>query len=204
MEVTIDLQGMSQYKQQMQQLMVHLQGGKANLTGGEKSLHAAIVKYVNEAEAEWRLATIARLGAMMPNDPRGAHVAVSRGKVTSRRGVITGKIGIFEPKKAGSVKTSYVPVRKLDENPHQLGGNRRKRSAKTTMRMSYGPRDRGFVLRFQEAGTHPRTTKYGNRGAISATGRFNTAARANAEAVAISLVEKIDAKIEQLMSNGSL
>ena len=205
MEITIDLNGMTQYQEQLKSLMVHLkEGGKSNLSGGEKSLHAAIVKYMNEAEAEFRLATIGRLGSMMPNDPRGAHVAVSRGKVRSVRGMIVGRIGIFEPKTAGSRKTTYVPPRKLDENPHQIGGNRRKRSATTAKKMSYGPRDRGFVLRFQEGGTNSRDTKYGNRGSIGATGRFNTAARASAEAVAVNLAQKIDAKIEQLMSSGSL
>ena len=205
MDVTIDLQGMTQYQEQLKSLMVHLQnGGKANLSSGEKSLHAAIVKYMNEAEAEYRLATINKLGSMMPSDPRGAHVAVSRGKVRSVRGMIVGRIGIYEPKTAGSRKTTYVPPRKLNENPHQIGGNRRKRNKSTIMRMSYGPRDRGFILRFLEGGTHSRDTKYGNRGAIGATGRFGMATRASAEAVAVSLAKKIDAKIEQLMSNGSL
>lgn len=185
--------------------MVHLhEGGKKSLSGGEKSLHDAIVKYMNEAEAEYRLATISRLGSMMPSDPRGAHVAVSRGRVRSVRGMIVGRIGIFEPKTAGSRKTTYVPPRKLDENPHQIGGNRIKRSATTAKKMSYGPRDRGFILRFQEGGTNTRDTKYGNRGAVSATGRFGKAARASAEAIAVNLAKKIDAKIEQLMSNGSL
>ena len=205
MEITIDLQGMTQYREQMTRLMVHLhEGGKSNLSGGEKTLHDAIVKYMNEAEAEFRIATIDRLGSMMPNDPRGAHVAVSRGRVMSRRGMIVGKIGIYEPKRAGSVKSSYVPARKLDENPHQVGGNRRKRSAYTRQKMSYGPRDRGFILRFLEGGTNTRDTKYGNRGSLTATGNFGKATRASAEAVAISLVQKIDAKIEQLMSDGAL
>lgn len=204
MEITIDIEGMTQYREKMHSLMVHLQGGKANLTGGEKSLHAAIVKYMNEAEAEFRIATIDKLGSLMPSDPRGAHVSVSRGKVMSRKGMIVGRIGIYEPKKAGSVKTSYVPERKLDANPHQVGGNRRLRSAKTNMRMSYGPRDRGFILRFQEGGTNTRSTKYGNRGALTATGNFAKATRASAEAVAINLVQRIDAKIEELMSTGAL
>ena len=105
MEVTIDLKGMTQYQEQLKRLMVHLhEGGKANLSGGEKSLHDAIVKYMNESEAEYRLATINKLGSMMPSDPRGAHVAVSRGKVRSVRGMIVGRIGIFEPKTAGAKK----------------------------------------------------------------------------------------------------
>ena len=204
MQITIDLVGMSQYQEQMQRLMVHLQNGKANLTGGEKSLHASIVKYMNDAEAELRIATIDRLGSMMPNDPRGAHVAVSRGKVTSRRGMIVGKIGIYQPKTAGAKKTSYVPERKLDTNPYQVGGNRRLRSAATNRRMSYGPRDRGFILRFLEGGTGSRSTKYGDRGAIAATGNFGRAAKASVEAVAVNLAMKIDAKIEQLMDAGAL
>lgn len=204
MEITIDIEGMTQYKEKMHSLMVHLQGGKANLTGGEKSLHAAIVKYMNQAEAEFRIATIDKLGSMMPSDPRGAHVSVSRGKVMSRKGMIVGRIGIYEPKRAGSVKTSYVPERKLDANPHQVGGNRRLRSAQTNRRMSYGPRDRGFILRFLEGGTNTRATKYGNRGALTATGNFAKATRASAEAVAVNLVQRIDAKIEELMSTGAL
>ena len=205
MEITIDLQGMTQYREQLTRLMVNLhEGGKGSLSGGEKTLHDAIMKYMNEAEAEFRIATIDRLGSMMPRDPRGAHFSVSRGKVISRRGMIVGRIGIYEPKRAGSVKSNYVPARKLDENPHQVGGNRRKRGATTAKRMSYGPRDRGFILRFLEGGTNTRDTKYGNRGAITATGNFGKATRASAEAVAVSLVEKIDRKIEELMSTGAL
>ena len=204
MEVTFDLQGMTQYKEQMQRLMVHMQGGKANLVGGEKSLYAAIVQYMNEAEAEYRLIVIDKLGTLMPSDPRGAHVSISRGKVRSLKGKIVGRIGIYEPRKAGSVKSRYVPPRKLDENPHQVGGNRRLRSASTAQRMSYGPRDRGFILRFQEGGTKSRNTRYGGRGAITATGNFSKAARAGADIVAVRLMEKIDAKIEELMSKGAL
>ena len=204
MEVTFDLQGMTQYKEQMQRLMVHMQGGRANLTGGEKSLYAAIVKYMNEAEAEYRLIVIDKLGTLMPSDPRGAHVSVSRGKVRSLKGKIVGRIGIYEPRRAGSVKSKYEPPRKLDENPHQVGGNRRLRSQRTRDLMTYGPRDRGFILRFQEGGTKSRTTKYGGRGSLSATGNFSKAARAGADIVAVRLMEKIDAKIEELMSKGAL
>ena len=202
MQVRLDIQGVSQFKQQLESLLVHMEGGSRNLQGGEKNLYSAIRRYMNEAEAELRKATIQRLGAMMPNDPRGAHVSISRGKVRSKKGMIYGTVGIYQPKTAGSKKATYEPERTL--RPGQRGGNRRPRSQRTNNIMTYGPRDRGFILRFLEGGTTSRNTRYGNRGAIAGTHRFARAAEASVEQVTQSLVQKIDAHIAKLMSQGKL
>lgn len=203
MQVRLDIQGLSQFKQQLESMMVHMEtGGSRSLQGGEKNLYSAIRRYMNEAEAELRKATIQRLGAMMPNDPRGAHVSISRGKVRSKKGMIYGTVGIYQPKTAGSKKATYEPERTLRQG--QRGGNRRPRSQRTNNIMTYGPRDRGFILRFLEGGTTSRNTKYGNRGAIAATHRFARAAEGSVEQVTQSLVQKIDAHISKLMSQGKM
>lgn len=203
MQVRLDIQGLSQFKQQLESMMVHMEtGGSRSLQGGEKNLYSAIRRYMNEAEAELRKATIQRLGAMMPNDPRGAHVSISRGKVRSKKGMIYGTVGIYQPKTAGSKKSTYEPERTLRQG--QVGGNRRKRSQRTINLMTYGPRDRGFILRFLEGGTTSRNTRYGNRGAIAGTGRFSRAAQGSVEEVTQSLVQKIDAHISKLMSQGKM
>lgn len=203
MQVRLDIQGLSQFKQQLESMMVHMEtGGSRSLQGGEKNLYSAIRRYMNEAEAELRKATIQRLGAMMPNDPRGAHVSISRGKVRSKKGVIYGTVGIYQPKTAGSKKATYEPERTLRQG--QRGGNRRPRSQRTNNIMFYGPRDRGFILRFLEGGTTSRNTRYGNRGSIAGTHRFARAAEASVEQVTQSLVQKIDAHISKLMSQGKL
>ena len=181
-----------------------MESGSRSLSGGQKALYNAIRKYMSEAETELRVLTIQRLGAMMPNDPRGAHYSVSRDKVRSKKGTIYGQIKILQPKTAGSVKASYVPTRKLDENPHQRGGNRRPRSARTIQIMSYGPRDRGFILRFLESGTAERHTRNGNRGSITARPRFARAAQSGFETVVQNLAAKIDNKIRELVSQGRL
>jgi hypothetical protein len=104
----------------------------------------------------------------MDNDPRKAYRAV---KSMIYRKILGGNISILQRKKAGT-RYQLVRDRKLDRNPHQRGGNRRSRSARTEALETYFGADRSFVLRFINAGTVTRTTKYGNRGAIVARNWF--------------------------------
>lgn len=104
----------------------------------------------------------------MDNDPRKAYRAV---KSMIYRKILGGNISILQRKKAGT-RYQLVRDRKLDRNPHQRGGNRRSRSARTEALETYFGADRSFVLRFINAGTVTRTTKYGNRGAIAARNWF--------------------------------
>lgn len=104
----------------------------------------------------------------MDSDPRKAYRAV---KSMIYRKILGGNISILQRKKAGT-RYQLVRDRKLDRNPHQRGGNRRSRSARTEALETYFGADRSFVLRFINAGTVTRTTKYGNRGAIAARNWF--------------------------------
>jgi hypothetical protein len=76
--------------------------------------------------------------------------------------------------------------------------------------LDYGPRDRGFILRFLEGGTGQRTAGTrngrlgGNRGSISPRNYFSRASNAHVEQVMQNLANKIDAKIEELVNSGKM
>jgi hypothetical protein len=79
--------------------------------------------------------------------------------------ILGGNINILTGKNAHG-GGSYEPPRTL--TPGQRGGNRRKRSERTKQIISYGPLDRGFILRFVNSGTKTRVigfrnTQKGNR-----------------------------------------
>lgn len=104
----------------------------------------------------------------MKDDPRKAYRAV---KSSIYRKILGGNVSILNPRKAGA-RYQLVRPRKLDQNPHQRGGNRRKRSERTNAVDSYFGRDRAFILRFVNSGTAVRHTQYGNRGSIAARNWF--------------------------------
>ena len=104
----------------------------------------------------------------MDEDPRKAYRAV---KSSIYRKILGGNVSILNPRKAGA-RYQFVRPRKLDQNPRQHGGNRRKRSERTNAIDSYFGKDRAFILRFVNNGTNDRQTRYGNRGRISVPGNW--------------------------------
>ena len=104
----------------------------------------------------------------MDEDPRKAYRAV---KSSIYRKILGGNVSILNPRKAGA-RYQLVRPRKLDQNPRQHGGNRRKRSERTNAIDSYFGKDRAFILRFVNNGTNDRQTRYGNRGRISVPGNW--------------------------------
>jgi hypothetical protein len=104
----------------------------------------------------------------MDEDPRKAFLAV---KSSIYRKILGGNVSILNPRKAGA-RYQLVRPRKLDQNPRQHGGNRRKRSERTNTIDSYFGKDRAFILRFVNNGTNDRQTRYGNRGRISVPGNW--------------------------------
>jgi hypothetical protein len=89
-------------------------------------------------------------------------------------------------------KSKYIRKRKLDESPKQRGGNRRKRSHETMRIDSYHGGDRGFILRFQNAGTQERETRYGKRGALRERNWFGISSVFQMEAAANKIAEDIE------------
>ena len=87
-------------------------------------------------------------------DPRQAYKAV---RTTVYRRLLGGNVNILNKRKAGA-SGSYEPQRTL--LPGQRGGNRRSRSQRTRALQGYQGSDRGFVLRFLNAGTQGRAIKF--------------------------------------------
>lgn len=104
-------------------------------------------------------------------DPRKAAQSI---RTSVYEKVLGGNINILTGKKAHG-SSSYEPPRTL--TPGQRGGNRRKRSERTMQIMSYGPLDRGFILRFVNSGTKTRVIGFRNTVKVNRTRYENSVYR---------------------------
>lgn len=129
------------------------------------------------------------------HDPRGAANSI---RSTVYKKILGANINIFNSRRAGA-PTSYEPPRKL--RPGQIGGNRMRRSEDTQRMMSYGPHDRGMVLRWLNSGTSTRTSYGGNRGSISARNFFRNAGENALQRAIESLATLIDTELEDILNN---
>ena len=144
------------------------------------------------------------------NDPRHAYKAV-RSAVYKR--ILGGQVNILQKRKAGAPTGYRKPLNGLPKR----GGNRWGRSERTKQLEGYEGTDRGFILRFVNAGTVDRgITSYtdksgtkhnlrsassqniktkaltGNRGSITARNWFSGASHAALEKASLQLQELID------------
>lgn len=141
-----------------------------------------------------QLQSEARTGLDMKSDPRKAYKAV---RMAVYRKIFGGQVNILSKRKVGAMHF-YAPPRKLDDSPNQRGGNRRKRSERTTTMMSYQGSDRGMILRWLNDGTYesnPRVTRFGKRGSIAPRGWFGRASHADMELAA----ERLDSIIDDII-----
>jgi len=151
-------------------------------------------------------------GLQMDSDPRKAYKAV---RYAVYRKIFGGQVNILSPRNAGKGRL-YEPPRKLQ--PKQRGGNRRTRGDRTTELMSYLGKDRGFVLRFLNAGTRVRynggrngrtESEYdtfianheglGHRGSIKARNWFGEASHRQLELAVGNLDRMIDDIIQGIL-----
>lgn len=153
-----------------------------------RHIQAVIRKKVGEA----RKRIVEDAKDVLENDPRKAYLAV---RSSVYRQVLGAQVNILSSRKRGA-PTRYRKPRKLDENPHKRGGNRRKRSQRTMQVESYQGVDRGFILRFQNAGTQERQTRYGNRGSISARPWFGISSAFQVDRVANEIAELIERALD--------
>jgi hypothetical protein len=116
----------------------------------EKKLQGLIRKALTEARK--MLSASAR--SEMDSDPRKAYRAV---RTTVYRRILGGNVNILRKKRAGAMG-AYTSPRTLE--PGQRGGNRRSRSERTAVLQSYQGSDRGFILRFLNAGTQERSIQF--------------------------------------------
>ena len=159
---------------------------------------ANIRKLITQEIAKARAAISQSAKGAMASDPRQSYKAVRRSVYKS---ILGGQVNIFNPRGgASSSGSSFAKARKLDNHPHQRGGNRRKRSARTDQVDGYVGKDRGFILRFVNSGTAARQTRYGNRGSIAARNWLATSGQRELEAAAERLSALIDKELVKMMS----
>ena len=160
---------------------------------------ANIRKLITQEIAKARAAISQSAKGAMASDPRQAYKAVRRSVYKS---ILGGQVNIFNPRGgASSSGSSFAKARKLDNHPHQRGGNRRKRSARTDQVDGYVGKDRGFILRFVNSGiSKPRQTRYGNRGSIAARNWLATSGQRELEAAAERLSALIDKELVKMMN----
>ena len=160
---------------------------------------ANIRKLITQEIAKARAAISQSAKGAMASDPRQAYKAVRRSVYKS---ILGGQVNILNPRGgASSSGSSFVKARKLDNHPHQRGGNRCKRSARTDQVDGYVGKDRGFILRFVNSGTVARQTRYGNRGSIAARNFMASSGQRELEAAAERLGALIDKELVRLMSD---
>lgn len=116
----------------------------------KKLLTSIIRKVLREARSE--LSRNAASGLQMDSDPRHAYKAV-RSLVYKR--ILGGNLNILQKRKAGRPGNYAKPRKGLPRR----GGNRWGRSQRTVSLESYEGSDRGFVLRFLNAGTADRAIR---------------------------------------------
>lgn len=149
----------------------------------------------------------------MNSDPRQAYRAVRN---TVYRQILGGNVNILRKRRASAGGGKYEPTRTLRSN--QRGGNRRARSGRTKNLESYWGSDRGFILRFINAGTNDRAIKdfvvnenrkvyrgnrhpnTGFRGRITATNWFGNRSEYEMQHAAKVLSEHIDRLIEDVIN----
>lgn len=102
----------------------------------------------------------ARSGLQMQSDPRNAYKAV---KMAVYRRIFGGNVSILSPRRAGSMHF-YAPPRRGTSDQKGRGGNRMKRSQRTTDIMSYQGGDRWMVLQWLNNGTRERFSGSGRNG----------------------------------------
>ena len=189
--------------------MINLEFNNAAIIRQKQALEAMLVSNPDTAKAVRSLISqeIAKARAAISQsargslrtDPRDAYKAVRRSFYKS---ILGGQVNILNPKGgASSSGFSYQSQRKLDNHPHQRGGNRRKRSARTDQVDGYVGKDRGFILRFVNSGTVARQTRYGNRGSIAARNFMASSGQRELEAAAERLGALIDKELVRLMSD---
>lgn len=159
---------------------------------------SAMRKLISQEVSKARAAVAQAASGALKNDPREAWKAVRRSVYKS---ILGGQVNILNQKGAALGSNGYRPARKLDSNPHQRGGNRRKRSAETDRIDGYVGKDRGFILRFVNSGTAERQTRYGRRGSITARNWFPNIAQRELEAAAERLAVAIDRELVRIMEN---
>lgn len=173
--------GIEQYRQALEKMQTDNPRTK-------RELQVIIRRAINEA----RKNVIKDAQDVLENDPRHAYKAV-RNSVYKQ--ILGGQINILSSRHRGAATKYQRPRKERPENAR--GGNRRPRSMRTMQIDSYEGVDRGFILRFQNAGTVDRETRFGNRGNLRARHWFGRSSAFQMDAAASHIAEEIENMLQQ-------
>lgn len=177
----ITVTGIEQYQEALKKMQTDNPATK-------KALQAIIRRAISAARK--RVITDAK--DVLENDPRNAYKAV-RNSVYKQ--ILGGQINILSSRKRGA-PTRYQKPRK-EREANARGGNRRPRSERTMQIDSYEGVDRGFILRFQNAGTVERETRFGKRGSLSARHWFGRSSAFQLDTAASEVAAEIERMLQQ-------
>lgn len=165
------------------------------LMSGNKKMVKKVQEIVRQLVREARDKVATATEPMLHNDPRITAHAI---RSTVYREVIGANLSILSSRKAKNGPGAYEKPRTLRQG--QVGGNRIKPSAKTQRMESYQGYDRSFVLRWAVGGTKVRTSRYGNRGSITARRWFCPTASQALDQISAKFVEMVEQLIVEEMS----
>ena len=177
----ITVTGIEQYQEALRKMQTDNPATK-------RALQAIIRRAIGEAHKN----VIKDARDVLENDPRHAYKAV-RNSVYKQ--IFGGQINILSSRHRGAATKWVKPRKERPENAR--GGNRRKRSERTMQIDSYEGADRGFILRFQNAGTVERETRYGSRGSLRARHWFGISSAFQMDAAASRVAEEIENLLQQ-------
>ena len=141
-----------------------------------------------------RQAVVKNMGTVFDNgDPAMARRAVRHVVYQS---ILGGNLNIYNMRK-GTASWRVRPVdRRGTSDPKGRGGNRTKRNFKTIRMHGYEGKARGMILRWVNEGNKAdRTTRYGNRGSITARNFFGPLAGSALNVVSQHLAQMIEEEI---------
>ena len=193
---TIEIEGLDEQVKQLRRMMSEDPYFRRRVNAVIKTVLSAARKQVAQ-----------QAQGAMDSDPRHAYKAV-RSAVYRR--ILGGNLNILQKRKAGAPGNYQKPRKGLPKR----GGNRWGRSERTRQLEGYEGTDRGFILRFINAGASNRAirsytdssgtrhdllthAKGGSRGNISARNWFGQASQQALENASASMQEFIDQIINE-------
>lgn len=203
-----EVEGFVEQRKELDRLLMSNPAMEKKVQGLIRKVLSAVKKNLGQAAKE-----------KMKSDPRHAYKAI---RMAVYKRILGGNVNILNKRRASSSGGGYTPTRTLKSG--QRGGNRRARSERSYKLESYEGSDRGFVLRFLNAGTEERAINFlpdsrreqvhrgsqggnikkygktintGRRGRITPRNWFGNKSQKEMETAAQNLSNFIDALIQQ-------
>ena len=170
----------------------HLQEAIKKMRTDNPSTKKELQSIIRHAIAEAKKNIVKDAQDILPNDPRHAYKAV---RYSVYKQLLGGQVNILSAGHRGAPTGYRKPTKQRSERAR--GGNRRQRSRDTMRIDSYEGVDRAFILRFQNAGTSVRETRYGKRGSLRARHWFGTSSAFQMQGAAEKVVNEIENLLQQ-------